>query len=47
MFGGAPDVEHVLLAHVDVLVEEKRSQVTLEISAVLHHDGVCHGVTSV
>ncbi len=43
--GSPPDVKYILLAQVDVLIEEKRSQVTLEIPAVLHHDGVRYRVT--
>ncbi len=45
--GGPPYVKYILLAQVDVLIEEKRSQVTLEIPAVLHHDGVRYRVTPV
>lgn len=40
LLGGAPDVEDVLLAQVDVFVEEERSQVALKVSAVLHHHSV-------
>ena len=44
LLGGPADVEHVLLAQVDVLVEEERSQVALEVPAVLHHHGARHRV---
>lgn len=43
--GGTSDVEDVLLAQVDVFIEEKRSQVALEVSAVLHHHCVSDCVT--
>ena len=45
LFGGAADVENVLLAQVDVFVEEERRQVALEVPAVLHHHCVGHSVT--
>ena len=45
LLGGASDVEDILLAQVDALVEEERRQVTLEVTAVLHHHIVRHRVT--
>lgn len=45
LLGGAADVEDVLLAQVDVLVEEERGQVALEVPAVLHHHSAGHRVT--
>lgn len=44
LLGGAADVEHVLLAQVDVFVEEERGQVALEVPAVLHHHSAGHRV---
>lgn len=44
LLGGAADIEDVLLAQVDVVVEEERRKVALEVAAVLHHHGVGHRV---
>ena len=46
LLGGALDVEDVLLAQVDVLVEEEGGQVALEVTAVLHHHRTGHRVAS-
>lgn len=45
LLGRAADVENILLAQVDVFVEEERGQVALEVPAVLHHHRVGHRVT--
>lgn len=47
LLGRAADVENILLAQVDVFVEEERGQVALEVPAVLHHYSVGHRVTPV
>lgn len=40
------DVKYILFSNVDIVIQEKRCQVTLKISAVLHHNSACNRVTS-
>lgn len=39
------NIEDVLLAEVNVLVQKQRCQMALQVSTVLHHDGTGHRVT--
>lgn len=45
LLGGSFNIEDILLAQVDVFIQKERSQVALQVSAVLHHDGTGHCVT--
>ena len=45
LLGGSFNIEDILLAQVDVFIQKERSQVALQVSAVLHHDGTGHRVT--
>lgn len=39
------NIEDILLAKVNIFIQKQRSQVALQVSAVLHHDGTGHCVT--
>ena len=47
LLGGSFNIEDILFAQVDVFIQKERSQVALQVSAVLHHDGTGHRVTPI